>query len=44
MRQEKIPDVRQQKKDREHPSGDGRYSNRSSHGRILSFSAYFAAA
>jgi hypothetical protein len=44
MRQEKILDVRQKKKEREHPSDDRRYSNRSSHGRILSFRAYFAAA
>src|SRR6476661_10231918 len=44
MRQEKILDVRQQKKEREHPSGDRSYSNRSSHVRILSFRAYFAAA
>jgi hypothetical protein len=44
MRQEKILDVRQQKKEREHPSDDRRYSNRSSHGQILSFSACFAGA
>ena len=44
MRQEKIIDVRQQKKYREYPSDDRHHSNRSSHGQILSFSGYFAGA